>query len=274
VLLVEPADRVRWRQIAAPAALLWVAAVPAACWFGHPIAWHRMANVAIDGWFGGVTLVAGLVAAGVAATVLAEVVAGGVRRLWLGYFVPRPLSFLLLRWRQWRWVRADDRSQTAATGSARKRAEQRRNRIALSPPESPTWTGDRVAALQSRVRNEYGLDLPSAWSRLWLLVPESARVDLREARQGYLGASRWMAWAVIYGVTAVIWWPFAGMAVVASIVAIQSGRAAAATTTDLAEAIVDLHAVSLARELGVEVTHGRLEPSDGQRVNRRTRKGA
>jgi hypothetical protein len=39
--------------------------------------------------------------------------------------------------------------------------------------------GDRVAALETRVRNEYELDFPAAWPRLWLVIPEPSRAELR-----------------------------------------------------------------------------------------------
>lgn len=265
----------RWRQLATPAAGIWISAGLVALRAGHPAAWRRAADISTEGWFGAVTVVVAVGGAGLAAAALAELIAIGIRRLWLGYAVPRPLSVLLVRWRRGRWRGADDRAHDkTATAVARRHAERRRTRIALAEPESPTWMGDRVAAAEHRVRNECGLDLPSAWSRLWLLVPEPTRVDLREARAGFESASRWMAWSVVYAATAVAWWPLAGLAVVTAALSLQLGRAAVASASDLAEAAVDLHGVALARALGVTVAHDWLEVVEGQRVNRRTRKGA
>jgi hypothetical protein len=132
--------------------------------------------------------------------------------------------------------------------------------------------GDRAAALETRVRNEYGLDLPSAWPRLWLVLPESARTDLRRATRAYQDASRWGAWSVAYAATALAWWPVAGLAVVTLAAAVQSGRAATAAATDLAEAVFDLHAVHLATRLGFPAEGSPLVPEVGRRINARNRK--
>ncbi|MCZ1004056.1 hypothetical protein O1M63_48915 [Streptomyces mirabilis] len=58
-----------------------------------------------------------------------------------------------------------------------------RNRISLVEPAHPCWTGDRVRALDLRVHQAYRLDLDSAWSRLWLVLPADTRTELRTARR-------------------------------------------------------------------------------------------
>lgn len=267
--------RDRWRHLVTPATGLWAAGVVVALRAGQPAVWRRIFDVPADRGFNVATLVIGVLGAGLVATVLAEVFAGAIRPVWLGYAVPRPFSTLLLRWRRRRWRRADDQAQDeAATDAVRRQAERRRTRIALAMPESPTWMGDRVAAAQRRVRNEYGLDLPSAWSRLWLVMPSRNRLDLREAQADFDSAARWMGWAVIFVVTALVWWPLAGVAVVIAARSVQSGRAAVVEVTDLSEAAVDIYATALARRLGVTVANDWLEVEEGKRVNRRIRKGS
>jgi hypothetical protein len=151
----------------------------------------------------------------------------------------------------------------------------RRARIALAEPQSPTWMGDRMMAVDSRVRNTYGLDLPSAWPRLWLLLPDGVRAELRHAAGDWHASVRWGAWAVLYALLALTWWPLAILAAVTLIAAVQAGRGATALLTDLMEATVDLHGPTLAAELGCADGAGPdLNHDTGKKVNRVTRKGA
>ncbi|MEU4711170.1 hypothetical protein AB0G00_32575 [Nocardia salmonicida] len=274
MLLIDTDQQGRLHDTSVSAPVLWVAVLPVTVHSGAPDVWHQAVAVASSGWFGVLTLLSGLVATGLAAATVAEIAARVIRLCWLGYRLPRCLALLLVRWRRWRWDSANLQSQTASTEFARRHAGQRRNRIALAVPESPTWMGDRVAALDSRVRSEYGIDVASAWSRLWLLLSESERTDLREARRRNVRASRAMAWAGIYAVTAVLWWPLSIVAIAGAIAALTAGRAATAAATDLAEALVDLHAVALAGALGVEVNGEVVTSSEGRNINRRNRKGA
>ncbi|MEV4630656.1 hypothetical protein AB0J90_30770 [Micromonospora sp. NPDC049523] len=238
------------------AALLWAVATVTAVRFGQPHRWRTALQAAGEDWPAAVGVVA---AATLTAALLAEVLTEPMRRLWLGGCLPGPMSRLLRRWRTRRWQAASPRHRV---------------RIALAEPRSPTWIGDRRLALESRIRHEYGLDLASVWPRLWLVLPESTRAELRRAEQTFHDATRWAAWSLVYAVTAVAWWPIAGLAVLTLVRAVRSGRAAAATVTDLGEAATDLYAAHLARRLGLRVDGQTLEPDVGARINARCRKGA
>ena len=223
MLFDEPVEAAQWRRFLAPAPLLWVAAALVAVRSGQPAGWRWAARTASQGWSGDVVIAAGVLAADMSLVLLTDMAAQGLRRLWTGIYMPWPVSSWLRRRRVARWDDADRRAERAVSPAERHRHERARNRIALARPQSPTWMGDRAAALETRIRNEYGLDLPSAWPRLWLVLPEPARTDLRRAGQAYVDASRWGSWSLVYAVTAFAWWPVAILAVVALAAAVHWG---------------------------------------------------
>jgi hypothetical protein len=229
----------------------------------------------------------GLLAAGLGRT---------VERLWLGDWprlLERPARALTAR-RAARWHTA----HTAYTDAVRSRVVRardgdtagdfaverpdpagtspalldRRNRIALVPPARPTWMGDRLHSLDHRVRDRYGLDLPSVWPRLWLLLPDAPRADLAAARTALATTARRAAWGLLCLAVGTYWWPAALVAAAAGLGAWRQGRLAAQEFAVLAESAVDLYGRELARVLGIPCA-AQLTPEDGRKVTRLLRKG-
>ncbi|MET9675784.1 hypothetical protein ABZY68_22210 [Streptomyces sp. NPDC006482] len=229
-----------------------------------------------------------LAAAGVA--LLVSGVAGAVETLWYGQW-PRPLQPLgrrLTARRLARWQRADEAHAEALRAKIRRldadgavaadipdtaRLNAVRNRICLVRPDRPVWTADRIRAADLRVHAAYGLDLDSAWPRLWLIVPEETRAELRAARAAYAGAAGLAAWTVPYAVLALWWWPAAPVAAGIGLVALRRGRAGMDALAELVEAVVDLHCGELAARLTAD-TPDEFFPESGDRITRRLRKGA
>ncbi|MET9557171.1 hypothetical protein [Streptomyces sp. NPDC006645] len=147
-----------------------------------------------------------------------------------------------------------------------------RNRIAPTRPVLPTWMGDRMAAAESRLRKAYAVDLPTAWPRLWLLLPDAPRDDLRSARAELTSAARCAGWGVLCLVLAVWWWPAAAGAVVAMGSGWRRGRQAVDAFAALVESCVDVYGPELARALGLSGDEG-LSRETGVRITRITRKG-
>jgi hypothetical protein len=137
---------------------------------------------------------------------------------------------------------AADRDETAVAEAA-----ARRNAIALVPPRRPTWTGDCLLAPGVRIDAQYGLDLPSLWTRLWLILASSSRRRLLA-----LGA---------------VWWP-ALVGLGAAPACHRRGRAAAEVYAELVEATVDVNLDRLVRRLGGEWPRRR-----GRGISERARKG-
>lgn len=152
------------------------------------------------------------------------------------------------------------------------RLYETRNRIALTRPAHPTWMGDRLAAAESRLRQAYAVDLPTAWPRLWLLLPDAPRDDLRSARAALTTAARRAAWGVLCLVLALWWWPATAAALVALTSGWRQGRRSVDAFAALVEASVDVYGRELARALGV-FDEAELSRETGIRITRITRKG-
>ena len=229
--------------------------------------WHDFGSVGarLAGWSGGNTqalLVAILVVAAAAtAGYLARAIGGGVENLLTGQWsrLGRPLAKRLTARRRQRWDGLNDGEHN-----------DQRNRLALSPPISPTWTGDRLSAPAVRVRQDYGLDLASTWPRLWLLLPDTMREPLSAARTRLDTACTLGGWTVLYLALGLRWWPSAVIGVALAVLTWRRARAAAAGYADLVESAVDVRRDELIRHFAADPAIGRAQ---GLELTERFRKG-
>ncbi|MGC0317881.1 hypothetical protein [Kitasatospora acidiphila] len=236
---------------------------------------------------GQLAAVAVIVLGSVAVGTFVQTCAGGVERVWTGDW-PAPArqpAKRLTSWRRARWEEVQrEINRVRAVVPAARRGEEtrdaideltaRRDGIALAVPSKPTFTGDRFAATDSRLRNQYGIDLASCWTRLWLVLPEPVRAELRTSRARFGAAVNGSTWAVCYVVLGLFWWPSAVAGIAAGLVAWSRGRRAATLHAELIESIVDLHLKTLAEELGVTVAGPVPDLQAGKALNRMFRKGA
>ncbi|HUN36405.1 MAG TPA: hypothetical protein VMU95_30785, partial [Trebonia sp.] len=162
-------------------------------------------------------------------------------------------------------------ADTSADPAAVRRAIARADRICLVEPACPTWTGDRLRACHVRVEAAYGLDLAASWPRLWLIVPDTDRAELGAARDAFGAAARLTAWAILYLVLGIWWWPAILVAIVTGIAGASRGRLATGNLADLIESVVDLHSAKLAAQLG-EHASGPVTLAEGRRLTTRMRK--
>ncbi|GAA1650788.1 hypothetical protein [Catellatospora bangladeshensis] len=212
-------------------------------------------------------------AAGVLAHLLSVLVLAGWEGRW-----PLPGAVRLAterRRRRWNALQARF-EQALAAGAAPPTAERlgrRRNAIALAEPQRPTWLGDQLAAVATRVHAEYGVDLGAAWPRLWLLLAADARHEVRTARAELDSSAVLAGWGLLYLALGILWWPAALAGIVALLVAWAGARRTAARLAELVESTVDLHLADLARALG-EATDRAVTPETGRRITARLRKGA
>jgi hypothetical protein len=253
----------RWVALLAVPGLLYVAAVTVASVLsqGHAVS-YPVLNRKITAWAadpvlksagGAVLIIAAILAGSVVAALTAA--AGGrfAEALWT---LPgrRPPASWLTKWRQDRSRRYKAVADTSSDPSEVRRAIAPADQICLIGASRPTWIGDRLRACQVRIEQVYGLDLNVAWPRLWLIVPDVVRTELGTARDAFSAAARLTAWAVLYLILAIWWWPAALIAMITGVVAIGKARIATGNLTDLVESAVDLYNHDLAAQLGEETT--------------------
>ena len=198
---------------------------------------------------GVVVLLAVLIAsagAGLVAQVLGRPVEHALTGRWP--FFLRPLTTVLTTRRNNKWTRREGDYQQALAQDQQERLGElrsRRNSIALTPPRCPTWLGDRLHAPAIRVSSEYGLELASSWPRLWLLLPDSTRQPLTEARERLDNATALGGWGVLYLALGVVWWPSAVLGWCLGLIAWRRARATGEVYADLVEATYDVHLAEL-----------------------------
>ncbi|MGP4051863.1 hypothetical protein [Streptomyces sp. 2A115] len=129
-------------------------------------------------------------------------------------------------------------------------AVARLRRVADAPPERPTWTGDRLRVVESRL-TELGIRVAVVWPHLWLHAPDTTRAEITAAREGMLRAATLTGWGLLYLAVATVWWPGALISCVVVLTAWHRFRAATDAYATLVESAVRLHTQELARQLGI-----------------------
>ncbi|MEU4541497.1 hypothetical protein AB0G15_42375 [Streptosporangium sp. NPDC023825] len=225
-----------------------------------------------------VAILAAAGAAGLAAGALGWL----LERAWNSKGRHRPARWLTAH-RQRRWDNAQTRVRRQTTLAARARpasgesppdvaaAIAARQSIGLLRPQRPTWIADRLHAADQRLYQAYDLDLTSAWPRLWLIIPDTARTELTTAHNAYSTAARLAGWAILYLPLAWWWWPALPITAVLTMTAWIRARTAIAVLADLVEATVDLFSRDLAIQLGI-LTDGPMTRHAGLAVTVTLRK--
>ncbi|GAB7186771.1 hypothetical protein ATKI12_6602 [Kitasatospora sp. Ki12] len=221
---------------------------------------------------GQVVLLAAVLAGAAAVGIAAQALGALIERLvlaagWRAW--PNPFGDLAERWvrrRRQRWGTAHatwhaEYQRAKAPDPAnrpdpmvRHRAARTRDQIAVERPDRPTWSGDRVHAAALRLERDHHLDLATIWPHLWLALPDMVRSELTTARAALSRATTLAAWAVLYALLVVWWWPAAPLAVVLAATARHRTRTATDTYAQLLEAAARLHATDLAQQLGIDHT--------------------
>ncbi|OPG13481.1 hypothetical protein [Microbispora sp. GKU 823] len=293
----------RWLTLLVLPGALYLAALVAAATLGHAHPFdERLMTTRLDQWtvpYGTgraavllTTFLLGSAAAGVAAQALAAV----VERLWLaegwGSWPPplRQAAARLTRRRRSRWSRAVEgyhqAREDAAAALARARLEEdpvsgapgraappsgldaarrRLRHIGTEEPERPTWMGDRMQAVATRLDRELDLDLATVWPYLWLTVPETVRAEITAARETLGRATTLAGWGLLYAAVGALWWPGLLIAAVVLGTGWRRARTAVDAYAELVEATVRLRTAALAGDLGLEHT-GPLSPATGKAV--------
>jgi hypothetical protein len=102
-------------------------------------------------------------------------------------------------------------------------------------------------------------------------VPDTVRAELGAASDAFSTSARLTAWAILYLILGIWWWPAIPVALITGATAIIKARQATENLADLIESTVDLQGRSLAAQLDENLT-GPLTPAIGQVLTRRMRK--
>lgn len=241
-----------------------------AAWAGDP---------RVDTFSGQALVLAAVVAGSAAIGLVAQGLGWLVERLWTAadwQRWPPPLRGWTERWvasRRVRWdqLREDvERSRDEYDEAAFAAAYDRMARLSPERPERPTWCGDRIGAVRTRLARDHRADLAVLWPHLWLVLPEEERTEIAGAREGLFRATGLAAWALLYLPLAVWWWPAVFVATALGVVAWVRTRSATGTYATLVEATVRLHAGELADRLGIG-HEGRFSGELGERLTLRLR---
>lgn len=260
-------DQSGWRGFLTPGAVLWLVLAVLSRWNVDStgvLSWRHAVST-------GLVLVAAMLTVGLVHRMVERLLAAAWLGTWGDTFF-RPV----LRRRQRLWSEADDAYRAAVSDHRAQDAEAAaiiRVRIALAPPVKALWIADRFAALESRVRAEYGIDLASVWPRLWLVLPEHARAELRSSVESWRASTAWGAWGVLYLLLIPACWPAAVLGALTLTWAVRCARDATERITDLAESACDHYVSDLVQSLLPEAPVERASPHFGMMITAVARKG-
>jgi hypothetical protein len=171
-----------------------------------------------------------------------------------------------------RWSELHSRGEDALTAEELNEYAQLDWLIVHSPTKPnqfmPTRLGNLLRASEYRSKERYGLDAIICWPRLWLLLPDSTRKELQEARTAINIAVRTCLWSLLFIVwTPIAWWALL-FALPAAWVSYRMALSATAVYVDLLEATFDVHRHLLYQALRVQLPkHPIKEAEDGKRLS-------
>jgi hypothetical protein len=270
----------RWAALLVVPGLLYLAAVTAAAVLGqaHALSYPDLSRK-IAAWAaspasksaGGTVLIVAAILAGSVVAGLAAAAGGRLTEILWTLPGKRPPAKWLADSRRGRSREAKAIADASADPAVVAKAIARADRICLIQADRPTWVGDRLRASRIRIERAYGLDLNAAWPRLWLIVPDTVRTELGTARDAFTAAARLTAWAVLYLILGIWWWPAVIIAVITGTTAIIRAHQATGNLADLIESTVDLYSRDLVAQLGDQAP-GQLTPVTGRPLTTRMRK--
>jgi hypothetical protein len=184
-----------------------------------------------------------------------------VLRLLEGYWWPWPLRRAFVSFESWRYNRAmriyQAVSSSKATAKQRRRFERAVGILRQIPPDPadrlPTRLGNILRYSERASDWRYGLDSIVCWSRLWLLLPDSSRKELADARADLDTGARVFLWGALF----VVWASINRWSIVIALTVCICGywwmKHAAKTYGDLIQATFDVYRSSLYAALRIKL---------------------
>lgn len=217
-------------------------------WVAEPIASSTAGQIELA-----VVALAAAAAAGLAAHSLGRLIeAAGLAADWADW--PQPFRAAARRQaarrlRRWDVLDASYKARRLEAAAARAAGRQvdaeerqaafrRRSRTAELTPRRPTWSGDRIEAVESRLRSELSVDLAREWPVVWLSAADAVRTEIGAARDAMSRAAVLGGWAVLYAVLTYWWSPALAIALCTALAARFNFRSAVDVYAQLVEAAV------------------------------------
>lgn len=113
----------------------------------------------------------------------------------------------------------------------------------------PTKLGNLLRAAETRSSEKYGLDAIICWTRLWLVLPDTVKKELQEARADLNTAARVWLWAIFFFIWVIWAWWAIPIGFFAALFAHRWMLDTAATYGDLLESAFDIHRMQLYKSL-------------------------
>lgn len=240
-----------------PAFVFWAGGVTAWAWHGH---WDRLKSWALNFSTSERVMVILIVFLVVVASDAFVAKADRIVIRFLEGYWPRwmkPLRTLLIRRWTSHYAKSDRRFQRlqakrdAGTLTAEDRTDlAETEKILRAFPSSiseymPSRIGNMLKAAEHRSVDKYGLDAVICWPRLWLILPDGVKGDLKEARANLDGAVRAWSWSFLFLVWMVwTWWALLA-AGIGMYLAYRWAILAAEVYGDLLESAFDVHRMTL-----------------------------
>lgn len=158
-----------------------------------------------------------------------------------------PVGERLRKVRARNWSPPDDLGKAAVRARAAgrhyraARLEQRKHTTTEAAPATPTWSGDRLAATRSRIKDRTGLDPVTDWTAVSLALPDPARTALTNARESYDSACEAIVWAIAFVVLSAWWWPAVIIGLLIWLAGWRWLRRAVGSLSETAEAVFALY---------------------------------
>lgn len=280
----------RWVSLlSSPALVFWIGGVLAWTWAhggftGPDSGWRELEHWWVQS-FGTTSVVvqallavlALLLVAGSAQ--LAELLLFGALRLLEGYWPrwARPVKTAVVGLRGRAIDRRVERWRTLARRREELTTDERAEYAALNrwragvPADPrdrmPTRLGDVLKAAESRPRHRYGLDAVVCWPRLWMAMPETARIEVSAARTPLDDGARLWLWSLFFCVWTIFAWWALGIALVGMIVGYRVAFAGSTSYGQLVQTCYDLYRRDLYTAVGQELpTDPQQEFEAGKRL--------
>ena len=147
-------------------------------------------------------------------------------------------------------LRRKERNPAAALTRDERREMAALDFVLMHAPSSPqlrmpTELGNILRTAELRPRDKYGLNSVVCWPRLWLVLPETVKGELAEARAGLDTAVRTWLWSMLFTIWVMWAWWAVPLGLLGALFCYRWAVAAAAVYGELLEATYDIHRWSL-----------------------------